>query len=68
VTPKQVGMSAAHIVRAGLHDNGHLFRCTYCGRVWEKYRDQLGEWAQMKIGTYDGPGPEVGFTPFHSKF
>jgi len=61
-------MSDADIARAGLHENGQLFRCIHCGRVWEKYRDQSGEWTKRKIGTYEGPGLEDGFTPFRGEF
>jgi hypothetical protein len=67
VTPQQVGMTDDDIAQAKLGKNGQLFRCSHCGRVWEKYRDQMGEWVKRKIGTYDGPGPELGYTPFRGR-
>jgi hypothetical protein len=61
-------MTEADITQACLHDTGELFWCRHCGRVWEKYRDSYDEWVKRKIGTYDGPGPESGFTPYKGPF
>jgi hypothetical protein len=68
VSPQDVKMTDADIASARLHDHGELFRCRHCGCVWERYRDELGERAKRKIGTFEGPGPEVGFVPFRDPY
>lgn len=65
VKPPDVGMTEADIADAHLQDRGRLFWCRHCGRIWEKYRDELGKWVSSKVGTYGGPGPQQGFIPYN---
>jgi hypothetical protein len=52
VNPIDVHMTADDVAWARLHDAGRLLWCSACGRVWERYHDDIGLCPPRKIGTF----------------
>lgn len=61
VQPEDVEMTEAQLKAVRLHAGGELYHCLHCGCVWEQFRDDLRVCHKRVLGTFDGPGPEVGF-------
>lgn len=57
-------MNSFNVASARLHENGELRHCQHCGCVWELWDDKELGLRKRRVGTFEGPGSEVGFTLF----